>query len=79
MMTLAEIKKGSTVAIESIDTTMEGIDRLMVLGLVEGTPVSLLSTALGGDPLEVSCLGAAISMRKAQAQSFVVRDLTPDD
>ena len=78
-MTLADIKTGATVCIDSIDTSVKGIDRLMVLGLVEGTPVSLLSTALGGDPLEVSCLGAAISVRKAQAQSFVVRDLTPDD
>lgn len=78
-MTLADLKKGSTVTIESIDTSRKGIDRLMVLGLVEGTPVSLLSAALGGDPLEVSCFGVAISMRKAQARCFVVTEISCDD
>ena len=78
-MTLADIKTGATVCIDSIDTSVKGIERLMVLGLVEGTHVSLLSAALGGDPIEVSCLGAAITLRKAQARCFVVRELNPDD
>ena len=45
----------------------------MVLGLVEGAELTFLRSSLGGDPLEFRIHGAAISLRRAQAQSFRVR------
>lgn len=44
----------------------------MVLGLVEGAEMTFLRSSLGGDPLEFRLYGAAISLRRAQAQRFHV-------
>ena len=40
----------------------------MTLGLVEGAEVELVSSALGGDPLEFRLYGSSISLRQEQAQ-----------
>lgn len=69
-MTLADIKPGIEATIEAIDATQPGVERLMVLGLVEGAPVSFRHAAIGGDPIEVSVYGAALSIRLEQAQHF---------
>lgn len=71
-MTLAELKRGMSAKIVQVDAARPGIVRLMVLGLVEGASVSFRNTAIGGDPLEVSVLGAAISVRREQAQHIRV-------
>jgi len=60
------------VRIESIDTSDTAVQRLMVLGLVEGAELTFLRGSLGGDPLEFRIHGAAISLRRAQAQRFQV-------
>jgi Fe2+ transport system protein FeoA len=44
----------------------------MVLGLVEGAEMTFLRASLGSDPLEFRIYGAAISLRRAQAQRFRV-------
>ncbi|MGA0264366.1 MAG: FeoA family protein [Lysobacterales bacterium] len=71
-MTIADLKPGQTARIQSIDTRLPGVVRLMVLGLVEGADVRFRHAAIGGDPLEVSVFGAAISIRKEQARQFQV-------
>ncbi len=71
-MTLAELKPGQSARIESINTNDPGIVRLMVLGLIEGVMVRYENTAIGGDPLEISLFGASISIRKQQAQHFLI-------
>jgi Fe2+ transport system protein FeoA len=44
----------------------------MVLGLVEGADLTFVRASLGGDPLEFRVFGAAISLRREQAQHFEV-------
>lgn len=46
--------------------------RLMVLGLVEDAELTFSGAAVGGDPLEFRLYGAAISLRRAQAEAFSV-------
>lgn len=70
--TLATLKQGQTGTIESIDASDPQVQRLMVLGLVEGTDVELASAALGGDPMEFRFCGSGISLRKEQASRFKV-------
>ena len=70
--TLASLKQGQTGTIESIDASDPQVQRLMVLGLVEGTDVRLASSALGGDPMEFRFFGSGISLRKEQASRFTV-------
>lgn len=74
-MTLAELKPGENATIETVDTSNAGVVRLMVLGLVEGVNVSMGKAAIGGDPLEVSVYGAAISVRREQAERFNISNI----
>jgi len=70
--TLATLKRGQTGTIQSIDASDPQVQRLMVLGLVEGTEVELAGAALGGDPMEFRFFGSGISLRREQASQFVV-------
>jgi Fe2+ transport system protein FeoA len=71
-LTLSDLKPGDVVRIESIETADPAVQRLMVLGLVEGAELSFLRRSLGGDPLEFRIRGAAISLRRELAQRFRV-------
>jgi len=75
-MTLADLTRGRKYVITKVDAADPEVQRLMVLGLVEGTPVELVSSALGGDPIELRMFGNALSIRRAQAQFF---DVSPAD
>jgi Fe2+ transport system protein FeoA len=72
-MTLADLKPGDQVTIERIATNDPTVQRLMVLGLVEGAELTFVRASLGGDPLEFRVFGAAISLRREQAGQFEVR------
>jgi Fe2+ transport system protein FeoA len=71
-LTLTELAPGESACIQSIDTTDPAVQRLMVLGLVEGAVLTFVRSSLGGDPLEFRLFGAAISLRREQAQRFSV-------
>ena len=71
-LTLADLKPGDRARIESIETADPAVQRLMVLGLVEGAELVFLRRSLGGDPLEIRIYGAAISLRDEQARRFHV-------
>jgi Fe2+ transport system protein FeoA len=71
-LTLADLKPGDVARIESIDTGDPSVQRLMVLGLVEGAELTFVRRSLGGDPLEIRLYGAAISLRNEQARRFQV-------
>jgi Fe2+ transport system protein FeoA len=70
---LCDLEPGERAVIESIDAADPAVQRLMVLGLVEGAELTFLRSSLGGDPLEFRIYGAAISLRREQAQRFRVR------
>ena len=74
-MTLASLKRGQKGVIQSIDTRDPMVQRLMVLGLVEGAEVEHASCAIGGDPLEFRLFGNSISLRKEHARHFTVSPL----
>lgn len=71
-LTLADLKPGNTVRIDSVDASDTTVQRLMVLGLVEGAELQYVRASLGGDPLEFRLFGAAISLRRDQARAFHV-------
>ncbi len=70
--TLASLKRGQTCLIQSVDASDPQVQRLMVLGLVEGTEVEFAGAALGGDPMEFRLFGSGISLRREQARHFTV-------
>jgi len=71
-LTLSDLAPGETATIESIDTSDPAVQRLMVLGLVEGAEMIFVRASIGGDPLEFRLFGAAISLRREQARRFRV-------
>ncbi len=78
-MTLRELLPGQSARIEKVDARQPGVVRLMVLGLIEGAEIEFGNAAIGGDPMEVSVFGTAISLRKQQAGNFSVSPITPND
>jgi len=71
-MTLSSLERGRKYIIEQIDCGDPVVQRLMVLGLVEGTEIELASSAIGGDPMEFRMFGNAISLRREHARHFTV-------
>ena len=71
-MTLDKLQHGKKYVIDGVDATDPAVQRLMVLGLVEGTEIELASSAIGGDPIEFRMFGNAISLRREQARRFAV-------
>ena len=75
-MTLRDLTPGQSARIDAVDANQPGVVRLMVLGLIEGVEVQYQNSAIGGDPMEVTVYGAAISIRKQQAASFRISPIT---
>jgi ferrous iron transport protein A len=70
--TLATLKRGQRGVIQAIDAADPQVQRLMVLGLVEGVEVEHASAAIGGDPIEFRLFGCGISLRQEHARYFHV-------
>ncbi|MBT8081004.1 MAG: ferrous iron transport protein A [Gammaproteobacteria bacterium] len=70
--TLATLKRGEKGVIRAVETQDPHVQRLMVLGLVEGAEVEHTSSAIGGDPLEFRLFGKGISLRQEHARFFHV-------
>jgi Fe2+ transport system protein FeoA len=64
------------VRITAIKAQDPAVQRLMLLGLVEGAELIFLRASLGGDPLEFQLYGVAVSLRREQAKAFEVVPVT---
>jgi len=77
--TLATLKRGQKGVIRAIDAADPQVQRLMVLGLVEGTEVEHASSAIGGDPMEFRLFGCGISLRQEDARYFQIAPVAAGD
>ncbi len=75
-MTLDELKPGQKAEILRISGEGPMVQRLMALGLLEGSEISLTRRAIGGDPVEVIVMGYSLSLRRDDARLVEVRQLT---
>jgi ferrous iron transport protein A len=73
-MTLAEAKLGELLTIEGIGGRGAFRRRLLEMGLLPGTPVTVKSIAPLGDPIELLVRGASLSIRKEEAATVNVSD-----
>ena len=78
-ITLATLKRGQRGVIRAINAADPQVQRLMVLGLVEGTEVEHASSAIGGDPMEFRLFGCGISLRQEHARHFKVAPVGAGD
>ena len=74
-MTLEQLQSENRYRIESVDATDLAVQRLMVLGLVEGAEIALASAAIGGDPIEFRLYGTSVSLRREHARCFTVAQI----
>ena len=77
--TLASLKRGQKGIIKAVDTGDPQVQRLMVLGLVEGAEIEHASAAIGGDPIEFRLFGNGISLRQEHARHFQVQPVGAGD
>jgi len=74
---LDALKTGQHATITDIDEDGPVAQRLMAMGLLEGTKVSMTRKALGGDPLEIEVMGYALSLRKDEARRITIEMPAP--
>ena len=77
--TLATLKCGQKGVIRAINAADPQVQRLMVLGLVEGTEIEHASSAIGGDPMEFRLFGCAISLRQEHARHIQIAPVAAGD
>jgi Fe2+ transport system protein FeoA len=75
-MTLADLKKGDRAVITTIRSTAPSVQRLMIMGLVEGAEIECVGASLGGDPVEYRLFGGAISLRREDGSHFEIRQVS---
>lgn len=73
-MTLADLGVGERARVVSLGDD-EAAERMMEMGLVEGTEFSVVRFAPLGDPIEIVTRGYHLSLRKAEAASVEVEKM----
>jgi Fe2+ transport system protein FeoA len=66
--TLADLHPGQRAVVSSVACDSAVGQRMLHLGLLEGTEVMLVRRAPAGDPLEVRVAGYALSVRASEAR-----------
>ena len=74
--TLIDLKPGESAEVTDFTGDSSDNQRLMHMGIVEGTTVQLVRAAPSGDPLEISVMDYALSLRRADAERIVIRQAT---
>ena len=72
MKTLKEAKIGETVTVVKLTGEGPVKRRIMDMGLTKGTLVHVKKSAPLGDPIELTVRGYELSIRKAEAENFIV-------
>lgn len=71
-LSLADLKVGQSAKVLAIDGTDAISARLLEMGVIPGTEISLFGTAPLGDPLEFELRGYRLSLRKTEASRVQV-------
>lgn len=73
-MSICDLKPGERALIQSINGDEKLTKRLLALGCIEGTEVSLKIAAPFGDPLVINLRGFDLAIRKKDAQNIYVKN-----
>lgn len=72
-MKLSELKSGETVKVTALNQlSTETRKRLMVMGVLPQTEITLVRRAPMGDPLQVEVRGVSVALRESIAASIEV-------
>ena len=70
---LSELPVGASATVQESPTQGATFLRLREMGLIAGTPVTVVRTAPLGDPLEIKVRGYHLTLRKADAAHILVQ------
>ncbi len=73
-LTLADLQPGQGAVITELVGKASENQRLMHMGFVEGCDIQLVRKAPSGDPLEISIMGYALSIRKSDAERIQIEN-----
>lgn len=73
--TLDDLRPGGRALIAGISGDGPLVQRLMQLGLLEGTEIEMIRRAPAGDPLEFRVLGDTLCLRATEARAIAVRQI----
>jgi ferrous iron transport protein A len=72
LIKLSELAVGASAVVREFPKTGAAFVRLREMGLLAGTPVTLVRTAPLGDPLEIKIRGYHLTLRKDEAAHVLV-------
>ena len=73
-MTLNDMEVGSEAVITAVNGEGALRLRLLDMGLIPGTAVTVVKTAPLGDPIEISVRGYSLTIRKSDAANIEIRE-----
>ncbi|MDB6167271.1 MAG: FeoA family protein [Verrucomicrobia bacterium] len=76
LVKLSELPVGAQAVVRGYPQQNPAFIRLREMGLIVGTPITLVRTAPLGDPLEIKLRGYHLSLRKSDAAHVMV-ELSP--
>ncbi len=76
---LVDLQRGEQGILESLDLPEDEARRLMELGFIPGSPVTVGHSAPGGDPRVFQVDGSEVALRGETAARLRVRLRTPDE
>ncbi len=79
MATLRDVKVGESCTVAALTGTGALKRRIMDMGLTKGTQVFVRKVAPLGDPVELTVRGYELSIRKDEAASIEVVNVTRDE
>lgn len=74
---LSQLPTGESALVRDMELAEDMKRRLYELGLIPGTRVRCLQRAPAGSPLIYEIRGAAIALRKSDAEHIRIREATP--
>ncbi len=72
---LSQLPVGSRATVRAFPPQGAAFLRLREMGVLPGTPVTLVRTAPLGDPLEIQVRGYSLTLRKTDAEHVLVEPL----
>jgi len=78
-MTLAELEKGESRTVLSVRGENMITRRLMEMGVIPGVAVRMVKSAPFGDPLEINVRGYSLALRRSEAESVELEQVTTNE
>lgn len=72
MRTLKDVNIGETITVAKVGGEGAIRRRILDMGIVKGTTITVQKVAPLGDPLEVTVRGYELSLRKSEAENIIV-------